>query len=120
LGSDSFKADLVKDHALIATSRAWEAVGAKEVRQLQWSAALVKALTLLGKDARDCLGDSKSAPWKIATAAFLKSHTLASNRWLAEHLCMGSPIALSHYVGHLRRHGGEATPLLSRLSKLAI
>jgi hypothetical protein len=118
LGSDSFKADLVRDHALLATSRAWEELGAAEIRALQWQDALAKALLTLDKTHEDCARDRKSAPWKIAIAAHLKARTQASNRWLAEHLCMGSPVALSNYVSVLRRCGGEAAPLLARFAAL--
>ena len=118
LGTDSFKAGLVKDHALLAISRAWEDIGAAEVRRLQWATALAEALRLLGKDELDCARERKSVPWKIAIAAYLKKCTQASNHWLAEHLRMGSPVALSNYVGILRRHGGEPAPLLARLGRM--
>jgi REP element-mobilizing transposase RayT len=118
LGSDSFKATLVKDHALLALSRAWQDVGATEVRRLQWATALAEALRFLGKSEWDCARERKSIPWKIATAAYLKQCTQASNRWLAEHLRMGSPVALSNYVSILRRHGGEAAPVLARLGRM--
>jgi hypothetical protein len=47
--------------------------------------------------------DRKGAPWKAAIALRLKETTQASNRWLAEHLNMGRPEAVSVHVGRLRK-----------------
>ena len=117
LGSDSFKAALVKDHAVLATTRAWEEQGAAEVRELQWADALAAALQILDRNNLDCERDRKSAPWKIAVAAYLKRTTQASNRWLAARLRMGSPVALSQYVSLLSRNGGPPLQFLNRLTE---
>lgn len=59
---------------------------------------------------------SKSAPWKVAIAVYLKATTDVSNPWLAAHLDMGSPFYVSKHVGRLR-HGinSEVQFLLRRL-----
>jgi hypothetical protein len=65
----------------------------------------------------DADADSKSAPWKIALAAWMKSHCSVSNRWLAEQLKMGPPDAVSRYVGDLKRgERNEAAVLFERLT----
>ena len=112
LGSDAFKAALVKDYGLLATSRAWEEQGAAEIREMQWADALAAALKVVGKSNEDCARERKSVPWKIAIAAHLKRTTQASNRWLTGRLCMGSPVALSQYVSLFRRQGSAAAPIL--------
>lgn len=103
LGSAEFKQALILDHQLAATSRAWEAVGAKEMREQRWSQALQAALQACQKTAADLVQDRKCAPWKIALAARLKHTTLARNAWLAQHLNMGRPEALSSHISKYRR-----------------
>ena len=65
--------------------------------------ALAAGLAALGKSPADATADRKSAPWKVALAAKLKQTTQADNRWLAAHLHMGTPVAVSHHTGQLRR-----------------
>ncbi len=121
LGTKDFKTALIKDHALAGTSRAWEKDGAREIREARWAEALAAGLGALGKTGRDTAGDRKSAPWKVALAAKLKQATQADNRWLAEHLHMGTPVAVSHHTGRLRRgHNPAAEKLGVGLRKLNI
>ncbi len=117
LGSTGFKAALVKDHALQATSRAWEVSGKDEIRRLQWAETLTRCLHVLGKTAAAAVQERKSVPWKVAAAAFLKQTTQASNGWLAEQLHMGRAVSVSQYVGQLRHAGGAAQPLLKTLTE---
>lgn len=117
LGSTGFKAALVKDHALQATSRAWEVSGKDEIRRLQWEETLTSCLRVLGKTRAAVVQERKSAPWKVAVAAFLKQATQAGNGWLAEQLHMGGAVSVSQYVGQLRRAGGAAQPLLTTLTE---
>ena len=117
LGTKEFKTGLVADHAALATSGAWESVGKQEIRRLHWASQLTNCLHVLGKTTAAAKSERKSAPWKVATAAYLKEHTQANNGWLATQLHMGSPVAVSHYVGTLHRqpsHPGNA--FLDRLT----
>jgi hypothetical protein len=104
LGSGEFKATLVKDHQLAATSRAWESSGAQEIREHAWKEALTVALRARRKTAADLLSHRKTAPWKVALAAELKQTTQARNAWLAEHLHMGRAEAVSSHVTKHRRN----------------
>ena len=117
LGSGEFKAALVKDHALAASTRAWETAGAEEIRAAQWGETLTRCLRQAGKTKAQARTERKSAPWKIAIATYLKQQTQASNRWLCEQLHMGTPVAVSQLVGQLRRHGGPAATLLDELAE---
>ena len=103
LGTKDFKTALIKDHALAVTTRAWEKAGVREMREARWEDALTAGLAALGKSPADATADRKSAPWKVALAARLKQSTQAGNRWLAERLHMGTPVAVSHHTGQLRR-----------------
>lgn len=106
LGTAGFKAALIKDHALAAEARAWEGTGAREIREAQWAEALQARLKQLGKTEADIRQDRKGAAWKAGVALRLKETTQAGNRWLAEHLHMGRPEAVSVHVGRLRKTGG--------------
>ncbi len=118
LGTREFRTALIKDHALAATSRAWEQTGAREIRESGWSEVLARGLRLLGKAPGDAQTERKSAPWKVALAARLKQTTQANNRWLAEHLHMGTPVAVSHHTGQLRR--GQRPAARAAVKKLKI
>lgn len=117
LGTKEYRAALIKDHALKATSRAWEVLGSKEIREAQCEEALHRALRKLGKSAEQAQNDRKSAAWKVAIAAHWKTTTQAGNRWLSEQLHMGSPVAVSQYVGALRRRKISGAELLKRLAE---
>ena len=73
------------------------------MREARWEKALAAGLAAPGKSRADAAVERKSAPWKVALAATLKQTTQADNRWLAEHLHMGTPVAVSHHTGQLRR-----------------
>ena len=119
LGTADFKAALVKDHALSATSRAWETGGAKEIRAIQWSNELGRALTALRHAPADTLSSPKSADWKLAIAAWLKTRTQVSNRWLTDNVHLGTPAALSRNLTHYRRHIQSRDPAWKRLTSIS-
>lgn len=116
LGSPAFKQALLKDHAVAVEARAWESTGVKEVREARWRAALEETLARLPAQVRE--GRQKSAPWKVAAAAWMKETTNVSNRWLAEQLDMGSPCYVSKHVGFLRQPGHAARPWLEVFRKV--
>ncbi len=121
LGTKDFKAALVSNHALAETSRAWETSGVREMREARWENALAAGLAVLGQTRADAAAARKSAPWKVALAAKLKQTTQANNRWLAENLHMGTPVAVSHHTGRLRRGlQPEAENIRKRLAILNV
>jgi REP element-mobilizing transposase RayT len=112
LGGEGYKRALLRDHQILAESKAWENTGAKEVRELHWQAALERMLQKLKLDPERSRSDRKSADWKIAVAAQLKATTNVSNGWLAEALRMGKPGSVSIYVSQVRR--GKARAAVQR------
>jgi putative transposase len=96
LGGKEFKRALVEDHGLADEARALESIGAREARAIRWSTALGTGLKTLRRTVPELANDPKSAPWKLALAAWLKRHTDASNGWLALHLHLGTPSSFSH------------------------
>ena len=91
--------------------------GARDAGGAQCEQALGRALRKLRKTREQAKGERKSAPWKAALAAHLKQTTQASNRWLSEQLHMGSHVAVSQYVGALRRNQTAGTEWLERLTE---
>jgi putative transposase len=119
LGGAEFKAALLQAHTLAETSRAWESSGVREVREARWAEALTAALRAASKSEDEAITARKSEPWKVAVAAHLKMTTSAGNRWLTERLHMGTPVAMSHLVGQLRRgRNPEAARLLAALTPI--
>lgn len=114
LGSAGFKRTLMQDHTLSALSRAWESRGAQEIREQAWEALFQQALKALGKQEGELRVGLKSAPWKVAVAAYLKERTQTSNPWLAQRLCMQRPVYVSRLVSAARR----STELLPELQML--
>ena len=103
LGSRDFKAALVQEHNLAADPRALEVLGAREVNEIRWTAGLQRALRAIGRTTPDARVAAKSADWKLAVAAWLKTHRDASNRWVAAALHLGAPAAARRNVsGFLR------------------
>jgi len=118
LGGTDFKRALIRDHALAASSRAWENQGAQEIRTEQWRVALARCLRHIDKGSAEIKAGRKSADWKVAIAAALKLKTQVSNRWLCEQLHMGTPVAVSQLVGLLRRQAGPAAKLRNELTEI--
>lgn len=77
-------------------------------------------LKALGKTADDLRSDKKSAPWKIALAAEMKSRTTASNPWLANQLNMGSPFRLSRLASACRTNPQEFALYNRRMAKCKV
>jgi putative transposase len=73
-----------------------------EENRRDWHVRLDDGLKSLERQLADAPAAPKSAPWKIALAAWLKTHTSVLNRWISEQLHMGPPDAVSRYVGELR------------------
>jgi REP element-mobilizing transposase RayT len=116
LGGAGYKQALLHDHQVLAESKAWENAGAKEVRELQWQAALERMLRKLELGRDQSLNDRKAASWKVALATQLKATTNASNGWLAQTLRMGKPGSVSTYVSQVRQ--GKAGVEVQRLIRI--
>lgn len=114
LGSRDFRKALMKDHANVQETRAWDSVGRKEVQRLRWQEALDAARGRLGVSI--CKDQRKSAPWRVALAAHLKDTTDVTNDWLASKLKMGSGSYVSKHVGIARSKKTPASALLVKLA----
>ena len=118
LGSAEFKASLVRDFAVAADARVWAAVGARELRAAQWEAMLDRGLRAAGRSREEAAAARKSAPWKLAVAAWMKSRTQVTNGWLSGQLVVGTPAAFSRNLTHYRRHLEPTDGLWKRLTSI--
>jgi REP element-mobilizing transposase RayT len=114
LGSAGFKQDLIRDHAMAATARAWERGGAEEIRASRGEELLAKALHALGRTEAQLRKPPKSAQWKVALAAFLKERTPVSNRWLAQRLAFGRAAYASRLISAMRQQKPPADLVILR------
>jgi putative transposase len=118
LGSKDFKRALITEHKEELSSMDLGENEVRELRELSWeklSAARQQQLETWGLvlDLK-----CKSAPWKIALAAFLKTFSTASNPWIASRLGIGHPDALSRYVAEMRAgRRPDAQAIFKRISE---
>jgi putative transposase len=120
IGSDLFKATLIREHAIEASSRAWRTSGAEEIRILKCQEMLRRGLEALGRSYEDIKVARKTAPWKLALAAWMKTHTLVPNQWLAQNLQMGATSAVGRNVADYRRQIQEGDPNWKTLMSLRL
>ncbi len=74
----------------------------REEREAVWEERLKFLAAQLGLELGR-LPQRKGHPEKVKLAALLKQSTAVNNAWLASRLQMGTPIAVSAYIGKLRR-----------------
>jgi putative transposase len=101
LGGETFKAELARTYGERFEAAGRSEASTREAREFVWAATTRKALEVLQISEGELAHARKSADWKIAVAAHLKATTTASNPWLADHLGMGTPAAVSRYVSEL-------------------
>jgi putative transposase len=101
-GSEAYRRDRRSDFSRMAAAKDWGGAKLAELNRREWETRLEAGARALGRDLPPAEADPKSAPWKVALAAWLKRHTSATNRWLTERLHMGPPDAVSRYVGEVR------------------
>lgn len=101
IGTDAFRKGVVVDERELREVVRRTQVEAKEVRESQWESALERTIRALPMKVLMRTNQTKSANWKIAVAALMKRRHMATNPWLARHLKMGSPFAVSRYVSEM-------------------
>lgn len=119
LGSDAFKASLRADYALAPDCRAWTQEGAREIKQAQWTELLQLGLVTVGKTSGQALSEPKSADWKLAVAAWMKTRTQVANAWLSQQLHLGTPAAFSRNLTTYRRLRASSDKLWKLLTSIS-
>ena len=116
LGGTEFKQGLLHDHALVAHTRAWESLGAREMRELQWARSLLQILERAERTEKDLIASPKSVRWKLTLACWMKCYTQASNKWLCLRMNLGTPAAFSRNLSHYRKRFQSNDPLWRMLT----
>lgn len=94
-GTKEFKEALLEDAKVRRAAIEFGEADLVEARELAWSGRLEACLEFVGVNWGEAVGAAKSAPWKAAIAAHLKSKLLCRNRWMGERLKMGSESGVS-------------------------
>ena len=118
-GNRAFKAALVKEQNAAASARAWEAEGAREIREIKWAYLVGTAPRVLNRTPEDLITSRKSAPWKLVIACWLKVRSQAGNRWLARHLHLGIPTGASRNISRFRFSLRASDPDWKRLTAIS-
>ena len=113
LGSQDFKQELMHEEKRRRAALSLGTTETLEARELAWTDEIQRLKALLPR-VNDGT-NSKSADWKVAIATHMKDVTTASNRWLAEHLEMGSLFTVSRLTAECRA-GLRATAAYQRLT----
>jgi putative transposase len=98
-GSETYLRERREDFGRRRAAGDWGGAELAASNRREWEARLEAGVLALRRQLSEAPAAPKSAPWKVALAAWLKRHTSATNRWLTERLHMGPPDAVSRYVG---------------------
>ena len=116
LGTKVFRESLLKDEKALKACMALGVNEAREMREVAWSLRLKTCLKILGKRPSEIEAELKSAEWKVAIAAYMKTKQLCRNGWLAERLRMGGESSVARYVSEFLR--GKRTSVQPYFDKL--
>ena len=75
----------------------------REANELRWENLLERMLSTLQKNDNAISSEKKSAQWKVWIAVVLKSHTAATNVWIADQLNMGAPQSVSMLTSRFKQ-----------------
>ena len=107
LGTKSFKRGLLESEDLLKDgsfeSLRLEGRELSEANELQWENLLERMLTALQKNNDAISSEKKSAQWKVWIANLLKTHTAATNVWIADKLNMGAPQSVSMLTSRFKQ-----------------
>ena len=116
IGSKDFRKELARDDQKQQPKIKRTQAKAKRERETRWAEMLKRCLAELNKTKQTAAREPKSAPWKVGTAALMKTQFMITNGWLATHLHMGTDAGVSRYV--TETNAGErpaAAQILKRL-----
>lgn len=108
IGTTGFAKTMLKEHRGLVGQGRRMAAELKETREALWQEHLTGLLRKLRRNPADLAKESKSAGWKVALAAALKTRTTATNRWLGAALNMGGLHEVSRQVSAWHRQPDPA------------
>ena len=111
LGTKPFKKRLLETEGLLREG-SFEALKLEgrelqEANELQWEQMLERMLQEPEKDNAAIRSEKKSARWKVGIANALKSHSSATNVWIATKLNMGAAQSVSMLTSQLKNELSE-------------
>lgn len=116
-GSKGFRSAALADLRDKLSARVVEAE-AGELREPLWQRRLNQGLETLGKTEKELLSARKGSPWKVALARHLRETTLVPNRWLVDHLAMGTAKSVSSRISAHRKTTAHSDPQWEKLRML--
>ncbi|PTY04901.1 transposase [Opitutaceae bacterium EW11] len=103
IGSADFRRDMAASARAKLGSPQHARAETRDAKHALWESLCSRMLERLGKKYDEAKKEKKSAAWKIAVAAQMKSCCTVKNPWLADRLHMGDPDGVSRYVGELAK-----------------
>ena len=108
IGTTGFAKTMIKENQELVGQGRRMAAQMREMREALWQEELTALLRQLRRTPADLAKENKSAGWKVALAAALKTRTTATNRWLGEALNMGGLHEVSRQVSAWHRQPDPA------------
>jgi putative transposase len=103
IGTPRFAQTMLKEHQGLVGQGRRMAAATQATREALWQEELTAHLRKLRRTPADLATERKSARWKVALAAALKTRTTATNRWLGTALHMGGLHEVSRQVSAWHR-----------------
>lgn len=103
IGTEAFAKEMVQQHRELAGCGPRRAGEMRAACEAAWRAELETILRRLRRTREELRAAAKSADWKLAVAAALKSRTTVTNRWLGKNLHMGGLYQVSRNVAAWNR-----------------
>ena len=91
IGTRQFAQGLLEGHADMAGRKMLRDSDWKACQDKMWLEVLAEVLNRAQRTEAELRIAPKSAPWKLAVAAQVRSRTTATNQWLSRHLHLGAP-----------------------------
>ena len=106
IGSDEFRSAVQQRFENIEISHYWGGSQLQELIEGKWEKIVQDELSSRCLKESDLLDSPKLVGWKIQISRLLRTHTIASNRWIADRLNMGHPSNVSRYLKRMPKSKG--------------
>jgi putative transposase len=116
IGTREFAKEMLAEHREAAAQGSRAAAELRGAHEALWEETLDGLLQRLRRRREDLERAGKSAEWKVAVAAALKSRTTVTNRWLGTNLHLGNLYEVSRKVAAWTR---DPDPALARKLQIA-
>lgn len=98
IGPTGFAKTVLEEHRDAVGRGRLRAAELQAAAEAQWEETLAALLHRAGRSREELVGAGKSADWKLALAAALKTRTTVTNRWLGVTLHLGNLFEVSRKV----------------------